>query len=361
MKRSVFAYAFAATTLVSAPAWADKITVFPFTSPNNTSPPEINAAREWTLHAVQKTGNTFASPDEMVQAMAAVRDGVPDTSSEYIAAGKATQSQWTLAGHVSKDDLPPSILPDGSTESGYTLYRIELEACQVGTGRVESLSREVVDGAESDIAEMIALLIRPEGIANADIPWEHPGTARPKPPKPVPRPPPPQPTPPPEPVAKTTPDKAYGSGHAFALGAGIGVNGVFASPSTTRGSSLAAPLSLVVAYALPDAAPGLEIRGYFAGNAAGPSAYTIDAGARYAFAPIQGVPFYVGPEAVLGAFITEGAEKTGRFYIDASAFIAYQIWQGVWQFELAGDIGGALGGSASLGLAGGTFRSVIRF
>lgn len=358
LKLRLSAFVFAATTLAALPAWADKITVFPFTSPNNTSRPELDGARDWTLHAVQSKGHTFATPDEMVQAMAAVRDGLPDTSSEYIAAGNATQSQWTLAGHVERFDLPPSVLPDGSSESGYTTYRVELEACQVATGRVESLSREIVHGDESAIAEMIALLIRPEGIKDADIPWEHPGTPRPKP-KPAPKPPAP---PPPAVEPKPAPalDAAYAHGHAFALGASIGVDGVIASPTATRGSSVAAPMALVAAVAFPEAAPGLELRGNFGGNVAGPNAYVFDVGARYAYRPVRGVPFFVGPEGVLGTFVTQGANKTARFYADASVFVAYQIWDGVWQLELAGDVGGAFG-TTSLGLAGGTFRSLVRF
>lgn len=360
MRRLLFSSALAASTLCfSASAWADKVAVLPFTSPTHVPRPELEQVRGWTREAVTKRGHTFATANEMVSAEAALKDGVADTSQEHIAAGKAAGAEWTLTGRVERIDHPPAKLPDGKEEEGFTTYRVELEAAQVGTGRVESLSREVLpDEGPNDIAEMIGLLVRPEGISGAAIPWEHVGVRRPKP-----RPQPAQPPPPPPPAPPATPPPprlVYGEGHPFALGASIGVTSALVRPEQARGPSGAMPIGAVVGYALSDSVPGLELRGNLAGQVIGPRALEVSAGARYALAPIPGVRLFVGPELLLGAHVALGADKTARFLTHASVFVAFGITENV-QAELAGDLVAALGGAGTLVLGGGTARVVIRF
>ena len=357
MKLRLSAFVFAATSLVASSTWADKIAVLPFSSQNNVPRVELEQVRKWTDDAVVVKGHWFATPDEMVSAMATVRDGAPDTSSEYIAIANVVHAEWTLIGHVQRDDVPPSTLPNGAIEDGYTTYRIELEACQVATGRVESLSREILPDDTIALSEMVALLIRPEGLANTPIPWERADYPRPKPQKKAPPPPPPVIAEPPKPEE---PRAVYGAKVPFALGLSFGANGLLSAPSKTRGSSAAAPLGAAFGYAFPGSAPGLELRAYFTGQVAGPSAYILDAGARYAYAPIRGTNLFVGPEVMLGTHIASGAEKTARFLLDGSLFAAYVI-SDFFQVELAGDLGVAAGGSGSLVLGGGTFRFLVRF
>ena len=212
---------------------------------------------------------------------------------------------------------------------------------------------------------MLALLIRPEGIANADIPWEHAGTPRPKP-KPKRRPPPlppvtgPPSTPWPLESMPQLRREVYGASARVVAGGTIGVNGVIASPSKTRGSSAAAPLGIALGYAFPDSAPGLELRAYFNGNVAGPSAITFDGGARYAIAPFRdSASSSSDPRPLLGAFIAEGADKTARFYAEGAVFVAIEAYE-LLQFEIAGNLGVAAGGTGTLGLAGATFRAGVR-
>ena len=240
MRRFLSLAATAALLSITGTAWADKVAVLPFSSSNNVARPELKVARPelehvrgWTREAVVKRGHTFATPDELVSAEAAVRDGVADTSQECVAAGKAAKAPWTLTARVERNDYYSAArLPDGATgEEGYTTYWLELEACQVETGRVESLSREVLaTNAPMDIAEMVALLVRPEGLANAEIPWERNGVRernglsrpKPKPPAPPPPPPPPAAPPPPRPI--------YGAGHPFSVGASLGVSNALVRP-----------------------------------------------------------------------------------------------------------------------------------
>lgn len=360
MRRLPFSFALAAlTSCFALPAWADKVAVLPFTSPTNVPRVELDKVRRWTREAVTKRGHGSASDAEMVSAEAAVKDGVADTSQEYVAAGKAAGAEWALSGRVDHLDHPPTKLPDGREEEGFTTYRVELEAAQVGTGRVESLSREVLpDEGPSDIAEMIGLLVRPEGIAGAAIPWEHVGVRRPSPrPKPAQLPSPPQAD---RSGAPPPPRLVYGNGRPFAIGASIGVTTALVRPEQARGPSSGMPIGATVGYAVVEQVPGLEWRGNITSQAIGPRAIELSAGARYAFTPISGVRLFVGPELLLGAHVALGADKAARFLTRGSAFVALGVTDGL-QLEIAGDLAAALGGSGTLVLGGGTTRIVLRF
>src|SRR5581483_11418926 len=129
----------------------DKVVVLPFQGDAKTE-----EARNATSGAVLQKAHTPLGEDETKKAVAAVSDGVPDTSAEFRQAGKAVKAQWTLVGRVENHDW---------------YYRIELEACQVDSGRVESLSRNIdPQKATAMIGDMVALLLRPEGIG-AGNPW----------------------------------------------------------------------------------------------------------------------------------------------------------------------------------------------
>lgn len=350
--------ALVATFAFAVPAWADRIAILPFTSPTNVPRVELEEVRRWTREAVSQKGHTYATDDEMVSAEAAAKDGLADTSQEYRAAGKATSADWTLTARVERNDYPPAGLPDGK-EEGYTTYRVELEAYQMSSGRLESLSREVLpDDGANDIAEMIDLLLRPQGIANAEIPWAHVGVRRPKP-KAKPAPPPPPPVPP-KPEAPPPPRPVYGEGHPIALGASIGVTNALVRPEEARGPSWAMPIGAVIGYALPDTAPGLELKGNVTSQVIGPRALELAAGARYAIAPFGGVRLFVGPELLVGAHVALGAQKAGRFLTHGALFLAYGITDNL-QAEIAGDLALALGGAGALVLGGGTARIVVRF
>jgi hypothetical protein len=362
LKRLVRTAVFAATFAFVLPAAADKVVVLPFSSAKNVPRPELDEARKWTREAATKKGHTVATDDEMVSVMAAIKDGIADISQEYVEAGKVAGAKWTVTGHVERIDYPPSRMPDGTEEDGYTTYRVELEACQVDSGRVESLSREVLpEDAARDIEPMLALLLRPEGLANAQIPWER-NNVRPKPrPKVVPKPPPPPP--PVEPSAPPDPPKpreVYGQGHPFAIGASIGVTNALVRPDQALGPSWAMPIGGVVGYALPEGVPGLELRAQLTSQAVGPKALEFSAGARYAFAPARGLRFFVGPELLVGGLSSLGADKTTRFLTHGAAFVAFGLTENI-QLEAAADLAAAFGGTGTLLLGGGTGRFVVRF
>ena len=134
-RRVPFALAFAAAQLVALSALADKVAVLPFNSGAGAPPAQIDEAKNATRAAVVLRAHTLPSESEMTTAMMAVADGTADTSVEYRAAGRASSSQWTLVGRVD---------PHGPT------YKLEIDVCQVETGRVESLAREI-DPAQAPI------------------------------------------------------------------------------------------------------------------------------------------------------------------------------------------------------------------
>lgn len=343
-------------------ALADKVAVLPFRSPKNVPRPELEQARGWTKDALKLKGHTLASDGEVANAELAVKDGIPDTSQEFRAAGQAASSPWTIAAQVERIDYPPSKLPDGTEEDGWTTYRIELEACEVQSGRVESLAREVVpDTAPEELAEMIAFLVRPGGIGpNAVFPWQGMGPRKPKAkPKPAPPPPPPPPPKPVEPPPPPPPKHVYAENRPFALGGSIGVTNALSRPETARGPSWAMPIGLVFGYAIADV-PGLEVRGIFTSQVVGPKALEISAGGRYAIPVLPQYRVFVGPEVLLGTHVAIGAEKTARFLAHGAAFAAIGIGEQL-QLEIAGDLGAAFGGSGTLVLGGGTARVLVRF
>lgn len=353
--------AFLAGLLVSfftLSARADKVVVLPFSAPKGAAKTELDQARVWTNAAVVSRGHTIPNASETASAELAVVDGSPDTSSEYRAAGQASGSQWTVTGRLERSDVASTTLADGSEEGGYTLYRVELEACQVESGRVESLVREIdPDEAPVEIGEMLALLLRPEGVADAPLPWASaPRKKKRAKPAPAPETAPPPPVSPPEPAA---PARRYAEGHPLALGLFVGVSNALSRPDVARGPSWAMPVGGVLGYAI-ESVPGLELRGLVAAQAVGPRSLEVSAGARYAIAVLPRHRVYVGPELLLGAHVALGAAQTARALGHGSAFLAWGVSEHV-QLEIAGDLSAALGGTGTLLLGGGSLRGLYRF
>ena len=363
MLRFFFALTLALAVLCAvSPAFADKVAVLPFTAASERgglAKPEVDQARTWTREGAIKKGHVPPSASEMLSAEMAVKDGMPDTSEEYRAAGRASGSQWTIIGRIERHDAPPAKLPDGTEEEGYTTYRLELEACLVDSGRVESLAREIdPDEAPEQIAEMLGLLLRPEGIKNAPLPWDpaapHKHKAKPKPKEPPPPPPPPPPEPP-KPVVK----HAYAENHPAILGVSGGFSTAAKRPDGARGPSAALPIGVAGGYAI-EQVPGVEVRAIFTSQVAGPKALEIAAGGRYAIGVLPQYRIFVGPEVLLGVHVALGGDKTARFLSQGSAFVAVGLGERV-QLEVAGDLAAALGGTGTLILAGGTARALFRF
>ena len=342
--RSVALAAGIAVWLLASSAFADKVAVLPFLSGSGVTSADLDAARAATRAATTSLSHRLPSDAEMLTAQMSSTDGVADTGPEYRAAGRASTSDWTVAGHV---------------EGHGATYRLELDVCQVESGRIETLAREVTPAdAATQIREMLALLLRPEGLANAPIPWERASPAAPAPPPIAKEAAPPPPPPPPGPPAPPAVRHAYAEEHPLALGAFTSVLSAFSRPSNATGSPTAALLGVSAGYAL-HGVPGLELRADFDGAVAGPRSYTVDGGVRYAIPIAPSIRLFAGPEATVGGFFAAGADKTPRALVQAAAFVALGLGERV-QLEVAGDLAYAAG-SPSLALGGGTFRALLRF
>jgi hypothetical protein len=357
MKRLPSVCAFLFATLVSASALADKVAVLPFLG--SATKEQLDGARLATSGAAISKAHTLASDSELVTAQTAIADGVADTKTEYQAAGRASSSQWVIVGHVTPH-------PNGPIPNG---YRLEVEACQVDSGRVESLAREIdPTKANVQIGEMLALLLRPEGIANADIPWENEVVKPPPPPPPPPKkpPPPPPPPPPPKPVVPE-PDRGYGIHAPFAFGIGFGVNGAFAHPSGGNGLSTFAFLGTITGEWAPLADEknpqllrGIAIRADFGGNFYGPNAIVLDAGARWAIPLVPKLRIFIGPEVTIGGFFVTTGDQQSRFLLRTDAFASIGFGEHV-QIEAAFDVQSAFGATEPIVLGGAMVRALYRF
>ena len=333
-------------TLVAAPALADKVAVLPFSHATSAATKvDADSARAAARRAVLSQNHSLPTESEMLTAEMAVKDGTPDTSDEYRAAGRASSSDWTVSGRVD---------PHGAH------FRLEVEVCQVQTGRVESLAREVDPvRAEAEIGEMLSLLLRPEGIGAADLPWMHGAPPPSTTPNPPPLPPATAPPPPSAPVGPPPAAHVYAEEHPLAIGPALGVLAAVDRPTNAQGAATALILSGAVGYALATI-PGLELRADIGGAVDGPKSIFVDGGARYAFMLARAVRAYAGPELALGAFFTLGGDKSARFLGRGSLFLGIGIDEN-WQFEIFGDLGWTPGGAGDLVLAGGGARGVVRF
>jgi hypothetical protein len=343
--RAIQVAVFVAATSMASTALADKVAVLPFLATSGVTTTDLDAARDATRGAAVALSHRLPTEAELLTAQMSAKDGVADTGEEYRAAGRASTSDWTVVGHLEGHGLT---------------YRIELDVCQIESGRIETLAREITPAqAQQQIGEMLALLLRPQGLANAVIPWERSGP--PPPPAPTPEPPkepapPPQPPPPPPPPAVK---HAYAEGHPFALGLFGGLTNAFSRPATPVATSAAAGLVGVTgAYAITGA-PGLELRADVDSSIAGPKSLAMDIGARYAIPLVPSARLYFGPEGTVGGFFATGANPVPRALLNGTAFVSLGIGERV-QVEIAGNIQYAAG-SPSLALGGGIARVLVRF
>jgi hypothetical protein len=339
----------AAVALASTRALAaDRVAVLRFyPSGGGATNAQLDAARAATREAVGLLHDVPPSDAELAAAEASVQDGTPDTSAEYRIAGQIAGTQWTVAGHIDAH--------------GWT-YRLELEACQVATGRVESLVREIdARQAAPQIAEMLTLLLRQPGVGDAIPPWDQ-GPA-----------PPPAAavvtttrpalitTPPPaaSPPVREPENEEYGMAHPFAVGVGGEAVDAFQRSSLARGASTAGFFTLTALYAV-QRVPGLELVTDVAAGSSVPSSLRVDTGARYLGVLSRSAHLYAGLEGAFGVFIDLGGDEDVRYLLRGALPVIWAFSNSA-QIEVYPTVAYAMGGTAPIGLAGGGARLVIRF
>lgn len=304
----------AALVLTATRAQADRVVVLPSRggSPDEGGP--RSALDIEVTRALVALGHAPVPEAETIAALATVADGVADTNEEYRSVGLAAKADWVIVGTI---------------EAAVVTQRVELAASLVSLGRVESVARDVQKAQSAiQVQEMVAVLLRPEGIGVGALPWEAvaPAPTKPKPVAAMPEvaPPPPKADAPSEPRRegeKVSMDyfdsrqdvwPPYSAGNRGFVTAAQGFAVAAARPGAANGS----PWSIVAhargGYALGDA--GIEAFAQIGGNLVGPRALWVDLGVRWMFTPslhrlgggsgpFHALSFHMGPELTLGAFM----------------------------------------------------------
>ncbi|XXT18944.1 hypothetical protein WME94_52840 [Sorangium sp. So ce429] len=315
IRRALSCAAAAALTAIAPAALADRVAMLP--ARGGTDAAARSAAEADVARALAALGHTPAPDSAVAAALKGVADGVADAADEYRAVSAQTGAEWVLTGTV---------------EPAVTTTRVELTAYLASTGRVESVAREVDrDQSSRQTQEMLAVLLRPEGVGVGALPWERPVRA---PPASAPPPSaggtvvlPPVPEAPAAPPAKEVlmayplgPERvwpAYSGGRRVAVSASLGAAVAAARLPGASGSAASLVGAARVAYALGDR--GFELFAGGGGNLVGPFAAWLEGGARLlltpSLAPQDGAwrafPLHVGPALHLGAFFRSGAGVVG--------------------------------------------------
>jgi hypothetical protein len=317
---------------------ADRVAVLRFDG--TATDREIEAARAAARDAVGLVHDTLPSAAELAAGEAQVTDGSPDTTREYRAVGSAAGATWTIAGHLQSH--------------GWT-YRLELEACQVSTGRVESLAREI-DARQSapQIAEMLTLLLRPEGVSNTLPPWEAAGGPRREAPQSTPSPP----TATPAPTPVEMPHERIDARGSFGAGLGVEVLGVFARTSVAKSEYVSGDATVHVAAAVA-AMPGFALIADASAGLVGQTSSSVDLGGRYLLPVGSSGHLSIGPEIAFGAYFLSG-DRDVRLLSRGAIVFAVAASADV-DLEVYPETALAAGGTGSLWFAGGGARAVLRF
>jgi hypothetical protein len=228
------------------------------------------------------------------------------TPDALLALGKKLGADWVV---------------NATEAAAVTTERVEIGASYATAGRFQLVGREVdKDSTAPEIKEMLAFLLRAEGVGTEAPPWEtsspgsspH-GSSQVKPPPPPPENP-VKVTPPKkeEPKKPETPKAPYGGGHVGFIAAGLGVDGLVVRPKTARGS--AAGFVGLIRGGAEILDTGLEPYAQLGGNMAGPSAVWVEAGIRWMGLPIlhekDGIGLHLGPSVHGGVFIVPGHTTT---------------------------------------------------
>lgn len=321
------------TLLLAATAHADKVANVHARGPATLE--ERTTITKAGDTAATKLGHTTIPESEVLQGEAAAGPLI-GSSEGLVAVGKTTGADWVVEANVSYG-------PEG-------VMHVELKACQTSSGRVETLVRDLDPKADTaqQIGEMLALLLRPQGVGDDPIPWL---AAKPKPPAAKVEQkvePPPKPAPPPP---------RYGEGGNVAVGAGGGFSYVLARPDTAVGSKLLGAWSLHGRFAVP--VPRLEVGATFAGLFGKANALRIEAVGRYRL--VEAGRFALSAEAAIGVLALLGGEQNARFLVGISPVATVVLTKA---FQLDVDLGAlrvAPGGTGTLAFAGVTASVMLRF
>jgi hypothetical protein len=362
--------------LCASTALADRVAVLP--ARGGTDDGARNAAQAEILSSLLALGHTPVPDDQVGAALRGIADGTTDTADEYKAVAATTGADWVVVATV---------------EPAVATTRIEVAAYLASNGRIESVAREIERGqSPRQTREVLAVLVRPEGVGVGELPWERnavPAVARPQAPAQVAgAPPPAAPAAPPianlvvmdYPFERHDVWPAYSAGHRLAVSALTGFAVAVARPDGAIGSGASMVLGARLAYALGDR--GIELFADAGGNLVGPPGGWLGAGARLMLTPwmkqvgnrMSALSIHMGPELTLGAFfrggssavaVAGGATYKSALETHAALGAALDVVFGVSPtFQVEAQLGNLRwipGSEGSLVLLGATLGAGLRF
>lgn len=355
IRRSVVSAAFA-MVLLPGVAQADSVALLAPTGANVATDRDAldRAIRDW----LAANGHVVVDPA-----------AVDKATQELGATDRSPAVMVSLASKIGCDwVLSPTQDP------AVTTTRVEISTAYRPSARFESVAREVDrDALAKQVGEMLAVIVRPEGVGTSALPWEA------------------QTAPPPvkgdgktdvtlerpkdDPARPEEPSEtvAFGSAHPFGVAAGLGASGVAAQPDGGSGDRAAFVGAVKAGYAIADT--GLEAGVQVSGHLAGPGVVFVDASIRWVFPLLgakDGTGLYLGPlvHGGLAVFPGTSGEAGGSIYevpTEVSGSVAGSLDLAIVphpNFEIEAQLGEAriLGTpSGAAFLAGGNILAGARF
>ncbi len=357
--------------LFTQSALADRIALLP----SRGGDAGLRTAVDGDLAAgLRALGHTLVPAGELSAALAAkVTDGVADTQEEYRAVGAATRADWVIVGAI--DPVLPGASP-----------RVELTACLLKAGRVETVARAIDRAREpAQTKAMLGVLVRAEGIGAGALPWEQGAPAATPKDEPAPA--------TDAPVVEPVEDRAHvsypvgstvdvwppysGGRRGFlALAAGYAIPALRPAPGvgvTSRGDAFVGAVR--GGYAAGDR--GLELFAELGGDVYGPRALWVEGGLRWMLSPTLrrgadgvrgGAPFFLGPELFGGAFVElptgagpYSAPAEARGMLGGAIDVSFALAPSLTLEAHLGNLRWVPGGSGALLFAGADLGAAVRF
>ncbi|MBI2389475.1 MAG: hypothetical protein HYV09_07745 [Deltaproteobacteria bacterium] len=310
----------ALVTFASFDALADKVATL---HARGSAPlGERTSIRAATDGGARGLGHETVAENEVLQGEGAAGDKI-GTSEGLVAVGKTTGADWVVEPHVQSSDAGT---------------RVELKVCQVSSGRVETLARDLDPKGDPlvQMREMLALLLRPQGVGDDPLPWDAKKTTPPPPPEVLPKdkPKPKEPAPPP---------LVWGEHGKISVGASAGYGSIAARPDNAVGRRTFFTWSVAANFAIPNKR-WIELAFRLHGAHGAGSAMMADVGARLIAPPSGRFAFGIG--GALGVF---GAFGSGivRPAFGLDPFVSLAIVRNVqaelaWVNRLSPGEGGAI-------------------
>ncbi|HNS99058.1 MAG TPA: hypothetical protein PLJ27_08965 [Polyangiaceae bacterium] len=332
MRRRWYAATIAvALVLLDVAAWAEVVLMLP---PSGQGVQESFAGhlRKDSRLAVVELGHQLVAEEQEVAALRTISDGLADDATEFETLAHHTHANWVVS--------PVVHLTDGGV-------RLELTAFLASTGRCETVARELDrDSLQPQVREMLAVLLRQEGVGTGALPWEKSPSAL-------------RSSPPGEKRIETeqTASSTQEPSRSFMplLGATFGGSTTLARPEQAVGSSTAWQGGVRAGIRFGEA---LELALGLRSNIAGPKATGFDLSARYGFRISEGIR--VGPELAPGGFVQGGGAQRTSLSLRFSLVGSLDITPHISIEAQAGDITWVATGEESLFLGGATLAAVAR-